>query len=308
VQKGIDEQGDGMEDSERHDGEDDQVPPRNPDLALTAEDPSEVCRPGSHHMAETHVGDQEHAHHHHAHVKKIREQHVDDDDAEDRPLITLQSGSRREAYSSSVERKRNEEPPVGKATPKTTQNATSTKAYSADETDSHSELDQQTPQLQDGPTTNPTSASTPQPRKKKQRDISSYTIVELEKKYKEREAHILTTFENDMGKVPEKHRKALESMKALLEGRKKDEAQEKANKMSNSSGKIGRPGTSNGGMFGNYTGKSPGNHLGNSVLGAKKPASIAPVAPMFPNGSRRDPRNGVAQGRTGSTPPYGRGN
>jgi hypothetical protein len=61
-------------------------------------------------------------------------------------------------------------------------------------------------------------------------------------------------------------------------------------------------------MFGNYTGKSPSNHLGNSVLGAKKPASIAPVAPMFPNGSRRDPRNGVAQGRTGNTPPYGRGN
>ena len=309
VQEGIDEQGDSMEDSEGHDGEDDQVPPRDPDLALTTEDPSVVCRSGSHHMAETRVGVQEHAHHHHAHVKKIREQHVDDDDdAEDRPLITLRSGSRREAYSSSVERKRIEEPPVGKATPETTQNATSTKACSVEETDSHSERDQQTPQLQDGPTANPTSTSTPKPRKKKQRDISSYTIVELEKKYKEREAHILTTFENDMSKVPEKHRKALESMKALLEGRKKDEAQEKANKMSNSSGKIGRPGTSNGGMFGNYTGKSPNNHLGNSVLGAKKPASIAPVAPMFPNGSRRDPRNGVAQGRTGNTPPYGRGN
>ena len=308
VQEGIAEQGDGTEDSDGHDDEDDQVPPVDPDLAPTTEYPSEVCRPGSHHMAETHVGGQEYAHHHHAHVKKVREQHVDDDDAEDLPLITLRSGSRREAYSSSVERKRIEEPPVGKATPETTQNATSTKACSVEETDSHSERDQQTPQLQDGPTANPTSASTPQPRKKKQRDISSYTIVELEKKYKEREAHILTTFENDMSKVPEKHRKALESMKALLEGRKKDEAQEKANKMSDSSGKFGRPGTSNGGMFGNYTGKSPSNHLGNSVLGAKKPASIAPVAPMFPNGSRRDPRNGVAQGRTGNTPPYGRGN
>ena len=304
VQEGIAEQSDGTEDPDGHDDEDDQVPPGDPDLALTTEDPSKVCGSGSHHTVETHVGGQEHAHH----VKRIREQHVDDDDAEDRPLITLRSGSRRGAYSSSVERKRNEEQPVGKAIPKTTQNATSTKAYSAEQTDFPSELDQQTPQLQDGPTANPTSASTPQPGKKKQRDISSYTIVELEKKYKEREAHILTTFENDMSKVPGKHRKALESMKALLEGRKKDEAQEKANKMSNSSGKIGRPGTSNGGMFGNYTGKSPSNHLGNSVLGAKKPASIAPVAPMFPNGSRRDPRNGVAQGRTGNTPPYGRGN
>jgi hypothetical protein len=308
VQEGIDEQLDGTEDSDGHDGEDDQVPPRDPDLALTTEDPSVVCRSGSYHMAETHVVGQEHAHHHHAHVKKNREQHVDDDDAEDRPLITLRSGSRRDAYSSSVERRRNEEPPVGKATPEATQNATSTKACSAEETDSHSELDQQTPQLQDGRTANPTFASTPQPRKKKQRDISSYTIVELETKYKEREAHILTTFKNDMSKVPEKHRKALESMNALLENRKKDEAQEKADKMSGSPKKIGRPGTSNGGMFGNYTGKSPSNHLGNSVLGAKKPAGIAPVAPMFPNGSRRDPRNGVAQGRTGNTPPYGRGN
>lgn len=80
VQEGTDEQFDGTEDSDGHDGEDDQVPPRDPDLALTTEDPSVVYRSGSHHMAETHVGGKEHAHHHHAHAKKIREQHVVDDD------------------------------------------------------------------------------------------------------------------------------------------------------------------------------------------------------------------------------------
>ncbi|KAG9196200.1 hypothetical protein G6011_01321 [Alternaria panax] len=310
------------EDSEADDDEDDQVPPTDPRLTHTIEDHSIVRQSGSHHMAELHIGDrastsansspsQKHAQPHHGHAKDVRTQQVGDYDAEDRPLITLRPTSpkltrRREVYAPSVGRKHHEEQSVGKAYPATTQNIVTTRLSSADETGSYRELDQQTPQLQDSPTPTPTSTSTPKPRTKKQREMSDYTIVELEERYKERKAHILTTSKNNMSKVPEKHRKALELMEATIETRKKDETQEKADKKNHSSGKSECPGTNNSGMFGNYPGNPPSNYLGNSVLGAKKPIGVAPVAPMFPNGSRKDPRDGVAQGRIDGTAPYGR--
>ncbi|KAL1793536.1 hypothetical protein ACET3X_008518 [Alternaria dauci] len=289
-QESFGEYGDGMEDSDGEDEEDDQVPPVDPRSTLTTKGSGRQS--GSHHVAE-----------HHVRGSSATSADDDDSSSEDRPLITVRPTSpdlarRHEAYASSVGKKRHEKSLVSEASPKTPQNAAITKESSAEDTDPHSERDQQTPQLQDSPTASSTRTSTPKSKKKKkqQRDISSYTIAELEKKCKERKAHIMTTFENDMSKVPEKYHKALESMEALLESRKKEEAQEKTNKPSGSPGKIGRPGVSSGGMFGTHPANTPGNFLGNSVLGAKKQTGVAPVAPMFPNGSRRDPRNGVAQG------------
>jgi hypothetical protein len=247
------------------DDDGDQIPAVDPHLAHTLEEHSTVHQARSRHTAEIHIGGsvptsansspgQQHVQPPREHVKKVREQEVDDADTEGRALITLQT----------------------------------------------------TPQLHDHPTLTSTSISMPKPRNKRQRHSSEYSVAQLEKKYKERKAHILGTFENNMNKVPEKHRRALQSMEALIEERKKDEAEKKADKNNGAPKESGSPGISNSGMFGNYPGNPPSNYLGNSVLGAKKPTSVAPVAPMFPNGSRKDPRNGVAGGRRGSTPPYGR--
>jgi hypothetical protein len=309
--------------SDGDDDEDDQVPAVDPHLARTLEDHSTVRQSASHYMAETHTGGsipisadsspgQQYTRVPREHGKKVQEHDIDNSDHEDRALVTLQHTSpglarRREESASSIDKKSHEELPLGKdSTTSTTQNAAATMVASVDKTDSYSERDQQTPQLHDHPTPTPSTTPTPKSRNKKQRDSSEYSVAQLEKKYQERKSHVLGTFGYDMSKVPERNRNALRKMEDFIEQRKKEEAQKKADKKNGTPGEAGRSGFNNGGMFGNYAGIPTSNYLGKSVLGAKKPTGVAPVAPMFPNGNRKDPRSGVAQGRTGSTPPYGR--
>ena len=247
--------------------------------------------------------------------REPQEQFADEADAEDGAFAIPQTAGselarRREEYASSVQkRSQNEAPnakPMAESSPR---NAAIPEQPLADEADSHSEHDQPVPQLDDSPPAIPTSPSStsptsPPPLKKRKKDREAeYSVAQLDKKYQERKAHILLSFENDMNKVPQKARKNLREMEALIEQRKKYEAQEQVDKSNSKSGQTARPGTTAGGMFGNYNTKS----LGKSMLGPKKPTGIAPVAPMFPNSTRKDPRDSVAKGTQGTTPPYGRG-
>ncbi|KAI4678084.1 uncharacterized protein J4E88_006603 [Alternaria novae-zelandiae] len=244
-----------------------------------------------------------------------QEQFVDEADAEDSALVKSQTAGselarRREEYASSVQKKSQIEAPTTKPKAASSpRNAAIPEQPLVDEADSHAEHDQPVPQLDDSPPAIPTSSSSsspssPPPLKKRKKDREAeYSVAQLEKKYQERKAHILYSFQNDMNKVPAKARKNLREMEVLIEQRKKYEAQEQVDKSNSKSGQTARPGTTAGGMFGNYNTKS----LGKSMLGPKKPTGIAPVAPMFPNGIRKDQRDSLAKGPHGSTPPYSRG-
>ncbi|KAI4618720.1 hypothetical protein J4E80_005323 [Alternaria sp. BMP 0032] len=241
-----------------------------------------------------------------------QEQFADEADAEDGALVMSQTAGselarRREEYASSLQEKAQNE--AHKTKPRAAsgpRNAAIPEQPLVDEADSHSEHDQPVPQLDDSPPAIPTSSSptSPPPLKKRKKDREAeYSAAQLEKKYQERKAHILHSFQNDMNKVPQKARKNLREMEALIEQRKKYEAQEQVDKSNSKSGQTARQGTTAGGMFGNYNTKS----LGKSMLGPKKSTNIAPVANMFPNGTRKDPRDSVSKGTMGTTPPYGRG-
>ncbi|KAI4944605.1 hypothetical protein J4E91_008609 [Alternaria rosae] len=238
-----------------------------------------------------------------------QEQFADEADAEDGALVISQTASsdlarRREEYASSVQKKsQNEAPNTQPRVASSPRNAAIPEQPLVDKTDSHSENDQPVPQLDDSPPAIPTSGSPPPPKKRKKEREAEYNLAQLEKKYQERKAHVLFSFQNDMDKVPEKARKNLREMEALIEQRKEYEAEMQVDKSNSKSEQTARPGTTTGGMFGNYNTK----FLGKSMLGRKKPTGVAPVAQMFPNGTRKDPRDSVAKGSVGSTPPYGRG-
>jgi hypothetical protein len=312
------------EGSDDDDEDDDEVPPVDPRMAHRLESHRHILQPDPENVADTNLGGSLATSTHSSpgkqyneiprdRIKELREQDGDDVDAEDRARVALQTTivelpRRGEEGASSIERKTPEETAVAKISALPSfENTAVTKASTADECDSHSENDKPT-QLHNRPTPLPTSTLMPTPRKKKQHNNPERTVAQLEKRYEERKTHILTMFENDMSKVPEKSRNTLLQLEAEIEQRKKDEAPKKFDKKNCKPGETtARPCSASNGMFGTYTGKS--KHLGNSVLGPKKTTGVVPVAPMmppFPNGRRRDPRDGVANGRRGSTPPYGR--
>jgi len=241
-----------------------------------------------------------------------QEQFVDEADADNGALVVSQTAGselahRREEYASSVQKKSQKEAhntkPHAASSP---HNAAVPEHPLVDEADSHSESDKPVPQLDDSPPAIPTSTSptSPPPSKKRKKDRESeYSVAQLEKKYQERKAHILLSFQNDMDKVPAKARKNLREMETLIEQRKVYEGEKQVDKSNSKSGQTARPGTTAGGMFGNYNTK----FLGKSMLGPKKSTGVAPVAQMFPNGTRKDPRDSVSKGTMGTTPPYGRG-
>jgi hypothetical protein len=148
------------------------------------------------------------------------------------------------------------------------------------DTDSHSEHDRPAPPLHDQP-------PKPKPtlRKKKMSDL---TTEHIRAKLVERKAELLRTFLT-MDQIPEQKMTQLQQLQSALEAREKNKiSEEKESSRDN-------------GMF--------GASLGNSVLGAKKPMGVAPVAPMFPMGAKRDgymASDWERGGRGGGEPPNGR--
>jgi len=149
------------------------------------------------------------------------------------------------------------------------------------------------------------SMSPPTPTKqKKTRQLTEFSVELLEEKIQERTERLINAF-GSMDNVPAQSRVPIYQLEAAKKQRLQEEADKKAEagkdygEENSKAAEMRRTSVStNHGMFGKY--------LGNSLLGAKKPAGIAPVAPMFPNGSLGDPRDVMGRGGSGgpsNTPP-----
>jgi ribosomal protein L12E/L44/L45/RPP1/RPP2 len=186
--------------------------------------------------------------------------------------------------------------------------ATPVQSSRADDTDSHSERDRPAPPLHDQPT--PTPSSNPKPKStQRKKKMSDLTTEQIKTRLEELKAKLLRTFIT-MDQIPEAKMGAINQFQAALDAREKRarerererEAEREQEKEKDDNSRRGGSGTGNG-MFGTY--------LGNSMLGAKKPMGVAPVAPMFPMGHKRDgymaSDRGERNGRNGgASPPNGR--
>jgi hypothetical protein len=244
----------------------------------------------------------------HDRVKEVREQNSEAN-AEERDFVPAQSESpepnrRRDEYLSSI----------GKANALANlRAATPVQTSRADDTDSHSEHDRPAPPLHNEPIPTPASTSTAKPTPRK---MSGLTTEQIKTRLAELKAGVLKTF-NSMDQAPQAKLDAINKLQAALEARERKKARtarererEREREQADAEKEDRRSGN---GMFGSYSANSDAAYLGNSMLGAKKPMGVAPVAPMIPGlvpmGVNRDGYMASSRnGRTGGSPPRGRRN
>ena len=278
------------------DEDDDQIPHMDPRLSSRTNRHSGVYQHDSQHMAETHLGGSTLTSARslptrkcrpsaYKHVKRPREQNDKGDAAEREEILS-------QATSPELALRREEQPSsTGKASAlPSLQRVTSTpiaKSSHVDETELLPEHEKYPSHFDEQHPPQPPSPPTPPPKKqKKKHDLSDYSPDTLHKKLQERKTHLINSF-GSMNNVPASHMTPIHQLETAIKQRKRNDAQGRTSKERSAS--ISRenarrpPGTPSGGMFGTY--------LGNSVLGVKKTAGIAPVAPMYPNAGRRDSRD-----------------
>lgn len=145
------------------------------------------------------------------------------------------------------------------------------------------------------------SMSPPTPTKqKKTRQLTEFSVEVLEEKIQERTERLINAF-GSMDNVPAQSRVPIYQLEAAKKQRLQLEPGKDYSEENSKAAEMRRTSVStNHGMFGKY--------LGNSLLGAKKSSGIAPVAPMFPNGSLGNPSDVMDRGGSGrpsNTPPNG---
>jgi hypothetical protein len=243
-------------------------------------------------------------------IKKVREQNSEAS-SEERDVVSSQAASleltrRREEYLLSI----------GKASALANlRAATPVQTSRADDTDSHSEHDRPAPLLHDQSTPTPASSSSstakPTPRK-----MSGLTIEQIKTRLAELKANVLKTF-TSLDQAPQAKVDAINRLQAALEARERKKARtarEREREREREQTEVEKEDKRSGnGMFGSYNANSGAAYLGSSLLGAKKPMGVAPVAPMIPSmvpmGVNRDGYMASSRnGRTGGSPPRGRRN